>query len=60
MDYISVKDAAKKWGILERRIQKLCKEKRMEGIMRFGYSWMIPKDVRKPNDLRKKGGENHV
>lgn len=27
LDYISVREAANKWGISERRIQKLCEEK---------------------------------
>ena len=43
LDYISVKDAAQKWGISERRIQKLCEEDRIEGVTRFGHIWMIPK-----------------
>ncbi len=40
LDYISVKDAAKKWNISERRVQKLCEESRIEGVMRFGHSWI--------------------
>lgn len=51
-DYISVKEAALKWEISERRVQKLCEEKRIEGVMRFGHSWMIPQMVKKPCDLR--------
>lgn len=54
LDYISVKDAAKKWNISERRVQKLCEENRIEGVIRFGHSWMIPKLSSKPIDLRKK------
>ncbi|MCI9025998.1 MAG: helix-turn-helix domain-containing protein [Dorea sp.] len=53
-DFISVKEAAKKWGISERRVQKLCEGNRIEGVIRFGHSWMIPKDAEKPIDLRKK------
>jgi hypothetical protein len=52
IDYISVRDAAIKWGISERRIQKLCKEKRITGAIRFGRSWAIPKDSEKPADGR--------
>ena len=29
MDYISTKEAAEKWGISERRIQKLCEDNRI-------------------------------
>ena len=60
MDYISVKEAVELWGVSERWIQKLCEEGRIDGVKRFGRSWMIPKDAKKPNDLRKKGGEDHV
>lgn len=61
-EYMSVKEAATKWNISERRIQKLCEENRIEGIQRFGRSWMIPKSAQKPDDLRckrnlNKGGE---
>ena len=54
VNYISVKDAAKKWAISERRVQKLCEGNRIEGVIRFGHSWMIPKDAKKPADLRMK------
>lgn len=54
LDYISVADAAVKWNISERRIQKLCEEKRIEGVIRFGRSWAIPKTAKKPLDGRKK------
>lgn len=53
LDYISVHDAANKWDISERRIQKLCEENRIEGVIRFGRSWAIPKDAEKPADGRK-------
>lgn len=54
MEYISVSEAAKKWCISERRIQKLCEENRIEGVAKFSYMWMIPKDAKKPVDGRKK------
>ncbi len=60
MDYMSVKEAADIWKVSERWIQKLCEEGRIEGVMRFGRSWMIPKEAKKPNDLRRKGGDKHV
>jgi len=54
MDYISVQDTAKKWCISERRIQKLCEENRVPGVVRFSRMWLIPKDAKKPADGRKK------
>lgn len=52
LDYISVRDAAIKWGISERRIQKLCEGNRIDGVIRFGRSWAIPKHAEKPIDGR--------
>ncbi|SEU25116.1 hypothetical protein SAMN05443270_3930 [Lacrimispora sphenoides] len=43
LDYISVRQVAGKWGISERRIQKLCEEKRIVGAIRFGHARAIPK-----------------
>lgn len=54
MDYISVREAAQKWEISERRVQKLCEESRIDGIQKFGRFWMIPKTANKPIDLRRK------
>ena len=58
IDYISVRDAAEKWGISERRIQKLCEENRVGGVVRFGRSWAIPKNAVKPSDKRIRIKEN--
>lgn len=57
MDYISVQDASKKWGLSERRIQKLCDENRIPGVVRFSRMWLIPKDAEKPKDGRYKGAK---
>lgn len=54
MNYISVQKAAKKWGISERRVQKLCEENRIPGVVRFSRMWLIPKDIEKPADERRK------
>ena len=54
MDYISTKEAAMKWDISERRIQKLCEEGRIPGVIRFVRVWAIPKDAEKPADGRVK------
>lgn len=54
MDFITPKEASKKWGISERRIQKLCEEGRIDGVIRFSKVWAIPKDAEKPKDARLK------
>ena len=45
--FITVKQAAEKWDISERRIQVLCREGRIEGVKRFGRAWAIPEDAEK-------------
>ena len=52
MDYISVKDAAIKFDISERRIQKLCETNRIDGCTRMSGVWLIPSDAVKPSDER--------
>lgn len=54
MDYITAPEAAIKWGISERRIQKLCEDNRIPGVERISYMWLIPKDAGKPADGRQK------
>lgn len=54
MEYISCPEAAKKWGISERRVQRLCEDNRIPGISKIGYMWLIPKNAKKPFDERKK------
>jgi len=53
MDYISVRQAAVKWGISECR----CWRKTVSTALCFGHVWMIPKSSDKPPDARIKSGK---
>lgn len=53
-EYMTVQEAAKLWEISERRIQKLCEENRIDGVVRLSRVWLIPKDTEKPIDGRRK------
>lgn len=57
MDYISINQAAKEWGISTRRIQVLCSQNRIHGACRIGNMWAIPKDAEKPADARIRSGK---
>ena len=46
--YISVREAAERWDITERQVQKLCSEGRIDGVSRFSNAWAIPEDAPKP------------
>jgi hypothetical protein len=54
LGYMSVIEAAKKWDSSERWVQVLCSQNRIQGAVRFGRSWAIPKDAPKPADGRLK------
>ncbi len=52
MSFISVKEAAAKYGLSERRVQKLCEQNRITGAERISGVWIIPSDAGKPADDR--------
>lgn len=60
MSYITIKEASYLWGISERRITKLCNENRIDGAIKFGWSWAIPIDAKKPDDARVKSDKEKV
>ena len=57
MDYMTIQQAAEKWGITTRRIQVMCCSGRIEGALRFGRQWAIPEDTQKPDDARIRTGK---
>ncbi len=52
MEYMTTKEAEKKWNISERRIRQLLQDDRIEGAVKVGNSWNIPIDADKPVDKR--------
>ena len=52
MDYMTISEASEKWGISRRRIQVLCTEGRIDGVVKFGRQWAIPENADKPSDAR--------
>ena len=59
MEFITVKQAAEKWNLSERRLQTMCNEGLIPGVMKFGHAWAIPENAEKPtNDKRKAAYSN--
>lgn len=52
MEYMTTKETVQKWNISERRIRQLLIEGRIEGAVKVGKTWNIPKDAVKPVDKR--------
>ena len=56
--YITVKQAAEKWGISDRRVRILCADGKIPGAYQEGRGWKIPADAVKPSDGRVKAKES--
>ena len=54
---MTIKEAAEKWGLSGRRIQTLCAQGRIEGAIKIGSYWAVPKEAEKPKDERIKSGK---
>jgi len=52
MEYMTTREAEEKWNISERRIRQLLGEGRIEGAVKVGSIWNIPKYAIKPTDKR--------
>lgn len=53
MGYLTTIEMSKKWGISARRIALLCEQRRIDGVIKKGKTWLIPEDAEKPADRRK-------
>jgi len=60
VNYMTVKEASKKWNITIRRINRLLNEGRIEGAYKTSASWNIPIDALKPADKRFKRKEKII
>lgn len=65
-EYMTAQEAAEKWNVTLRWVQRLCKENRIDGVMNINRVWLIPQNAQKPMDGRtlrgkqKKETENEI
>lgn len=52
MDFMTTKEAARKWKLTERMVQYHCKSGRIPEAIKISGVWLIPKEARKPIDGR--------
>ena len=48
MEYLTVRETAKKWNLSVRMVHQFCTAGRIPGAQKFGKSWAIPADAEKP------------
>ena len=53
-EYMTAQEAADKWNVSLRWVQRLCKENRIDGVLNVNRVWLIPKEADKPADARYK------
>ncbi len=51
MQYITVKEAAEKWGCNLRQVQRYCAAGVIPGIKKLGLAWMVPENAVKPSPV---------
>ena len=57
--YITIQEAAEKWGVTPRQVQILCKTNRIPGATRLSRIWIFPENAENPtNEKRKVGFDN--
>ena len=44
MDYMTLKEAAEKWGVTPRRVNYYCAAGRIPGAVKMAGVWLIPKN----------------
>lgn len=54
MKYISIAEAAKKWGVSERSVRGYCAGRKIDGAFLTGKTWNIPETAKKPDRINKK------
>ena len=57
-EYMTAQETAEKWNVSLRWVQRLCKAERIDGAMYVGRVWLIPKNMEKPADRRKKSNNS--
>ena len=55
--YMTLKEAAEKWGVTPRRVNYYCAGGRIPGAVKMAGVWLIPKNAEKPIDGRTKQGK---
>lgn len=57
MNFLSVAEIAKKWGLAERTVRNYCNNGRISGAFLTGKTWNIPENAKRPERINKKNTE---
>ena len=54
MNYLSVAETAKKWGVSERSVRGYCANGKIQGAVLKGKTWYLPENAQKPERINKR------
>ena len=54
INYLSVIEAAQKWGVSERSVRGYCADGKIHGAVRKGKNWQLPENAQKPERINKR------
>ena len=54
INYLSVTEEAKKWGVSERSVRGYCADGKIHGVVRKGKTWQLPENAQKPERINKR------
>lgn len=49
--YITIPEAAIKWGVSAQQVRRGCEKARISGVVRMSRRWLIPEDTALPPEL---------
>lgn len=49
--YITIPEAAMKWGVSAQQVRRSCEKAQIDGVMRLSRLWLIPENAMLPPDL---------
>lgn len=55
--YTTIRETAERWDVTVRQVRYLCAKGQVEGVVKFGRAWAIPKEAKKLTDGRVTTGE---
>lgn len=50
-DYMTIPEAAIKWGVSAQQVRRECEKSRIRGVIRLSRRWFIPADAVLPPEL---------
>lgn len=60
MDYLTMKEASKKWGVSDRMVTYYCSTGKIKTAIKKGGIWLIPANENKPIDGRSSNGRKSI